>query len=310
MSLLSKVTTEGRSQPPRMVLYAGEKFGKSSFGAHAWKPIFLMTAAETGLLSLLEANRVPETAHFPDDFKSWSTLTQAVTAIRDDKHEYRTLVIDTGNGAEQLCAAETCEEEFGGRWSDYASYGRGDVLTSKKWAAFLRLLDEVRARRRMAVLILQHAKVKTFQDPAGKDWDQWRPEAIDKCWALTHKWADVIAFGGFKVSVDKQEKATSERRFLRLEASAAIVAGNRYGLPASIEAPPGGAAGMWKAFADALTKVKSGAKAPAAVEAPKVEVPREASREPGDEGDYIPSVDDPTADPANWRKAQNGVPVH
>jgi hypothetical protein len=47
-------------------------------------------------------------------------------------------------------------------------------------------LDEVKAQRRMAILILHHAKVKEFSDLAGKTWQQYRLEARDKLWALTH----------------------------------------------------------------------------------------------------------------------------
>lgn len=257
MASLDCVTRDTKPMPPRIVLYAAEKFGKTSWGAHSWEPIFLMTSGETGLLTLLEAGRVPPTAHFPDDFKSWHSLVDAVECIRDDKHTYRTLVIDTGNGAENLCAKGVCDDVFNGDWAAYSSYGRGNERASKEWADFLRLLDEVRVKRRMAILILQHAKVKTFSDPsAGKDWDQWRPEAVDKLWALTHKWADCILFGGFKVNVNRDGKAIGESRYLRAEASGAIVAGNRYGLPTEIVSLPG-AENLWKSFADALGRTRA-----------------------------------------------------
>lgn len=251
MGILSGVTRSAQQKPPRIVLYAAEKFGKTSFGCHSWKPIFLMTQGETGLQSLLEAGRVPPTDHFPQDFQTWGDLIRAVRGLLNEDHDYKTLVIDTGNGAELLCAADVCNDKFGGNWADYYSYGRGNEQATKSWAAFLALLDEVRLARRMAILILQHAKVKTFQDPAGKDWDQWRPEAIDKLWSLTHKWADAILFGGFKVQVSRDGKATGEQRYLKADASGSIVAGNRYGLPAEITASAGPDR-LWAAFADAM----------------------------------------------------------
>jgi hypothetical protein len=212
MSLLSKVTNKAPALPSRVVMYAAEKFGKTSFAAHAPRPLFLMTAGETGLLSLLEAGKVPAVDHFPSDFKTWNELIAAVKAVRDEPHDHKTLVLDTGNGAENLCAAHVCDENFGGSWADFNSYGRGNEISSKTWAEFLKLLDQVRLARKMSVLILHHAKVKTFSDPAGKSWDQWRPEAIEKLWALTHKWADVILFGGWEVTVNKKDdKATGER---------------------------------------------------------------------------------------------------
>lgn len=303
-SVLSKVTNQAKPQPPRVVLYAAEKFGKTSWATHAWKPIFLMTQGETGLKSLLEAGRVPAVDHFPDDFQSWGELLRAVRALKDDPHDYRTLVIDTGNGAELMCQAAVCADQFNNNWGEFLSYGRGNEQATKEWAKFLAALDEVREARRMAVVILHHAKVKTFSDPAGKDWDQWRPECVDKLWALTHKWADVILFGGFKVSVNRDDNAVSESRYLRAEVSGSIVAGNRYGLPAELTAPAG-AANLWKAFADALTKAKANGRPPAAKEttaAPPAQTrPQQKPTQPEpDEDDGRPGVPAP-ADSDNMR---------
>jgi len=259
MGLLDSVTTEAPQLPSRVVLYAPEKFGKTSFGCHAPSPIFLMTAGETGLLSLIESGQVPPTPHFPADFKTWDELVEAARAILRERHDYRTLVLDTGNGAEQMLMAHVCEREFEGKWGDFNSYGRGMAAAIPVWADFLKLLDEVRVRRKMAVLFLHHSKVKAFQNPAGKDWDQWRPEAVDKLWSLTHKWADVITFFGSKVSVYDDKAKGEEARYLRCNASAAIVAGNRYGMPDEITAPRG-AKPLWDAFAAALQKAKAKAR--------------------------------------------------
>jgi hypothetical protein len=87
-----------------------------------------------------------------------------------------TLVLDTGNGAENFAADCVCFDKYGGDWTDFNAYGRGMEVTVPMWASFLALLDEVRVQRRMGVLIPHHAKVKEFSDPAGKTWQQWRPE--------------------------------------------------------------------------------------------------------------------------------------
>lgn len=255
MSLLSAVTKDAPQLPSRVVMYAPEKAGKTSFACFAPNPIFLMTAGETGLLSLIEAGQVPPTAHFPDDFKTWGELQGAVRSLIKEQHDYKTLVLDTGNGAENLLAASVCEENFNGNWADYNDYGRGVRIAVPLWGKFLAALDVLRIDRRMSVIFLHHAAVKQTANPTGKDWDQHRPEAIDKMWGLTHKWADVIAFYGTRVTVNKEDKATGEQRFLRCSPSAAIVAGNRYGLPDEITASAG-AVNLWKAFATEMGKAK------------------------------------------------------
>lgn len=255
MMSLAKVTTAAPSLPSRVVLYAPEKSGKSSFACFAPKPIFLMTAGETGLLSLIESGQVPPTAHFPEDFKTWEELLSAVESIRREKHDYSTVVLDTGNGAENLLAASVCQESFDNNWAAFNDYGRGVRVAAPIWGSFLKELDRLRIERRMSIIFLHHATVKQTANPTGKDWDQHRPEAIDKFWGLTHKWADVIAFYGNRVTVSKDDKATGEQRFLRCSPTASIVAGNRYGMPDEITAKPG-AKNLWDAFASALGSAK------------------------------------------------------
>lgn len=257
---LSNVATTAPSLPSRIVMYAPEGFGKTSFAAMAVKPVFFMAANETGLLTLLDAGRLPPTPHMPA-FHSWTDLREATQSLISGDHNFGTYVLDTGNSGEQLCCSHTADVNFGGNLADYASYGKGDVLAAKEWASYLAQLDQLRERRKMAIIILHHARVKGVVKPDhfGKDYDQWRPESVDKLWSQTHKWADVILFGGSKVNVQK-EKAVSEQRYLRCTPTAAIVAKNRYGLPDEITGNGQGAAGLWKAFADAMRKAKANGK--------------------------------------------------
>lgn len=259
MGLLDSVTRDAPNLPSRVVLYAPEKMGKTSFGCHAPEPIFLMTKGETGLLSLIESGQVPPAAHFPTDFQDWYALLDAVQALIRDPHNYRTAVLDTGNGAETLLQNTVCAESFDNKWMDFNSYGRGISACISAWASFLADLDTLRIKRGMSILFLHHAKVKTFSDPTGKDYDQWRPEAQDKLWGLTHKWSDVIAFYGNRTQV-KDDKAMGQQRFLRCNPSPSIVAGNRYGMPDEITSQPGGK-NLWTAFATALRAAKSKGKA-------------------------------------------------
>jgi hypothetical protein len=305
VSLLSKVTSDAPALPSRVVLYAPEKAGKTSFGCYAPKPIFLMTAGETGLLSLIESGQVPPTPHFPADFTAWPRLLDAVEALIAEPHEYKTLVLDTGNGAEQLLLAYVCGlKPFDGDWNVFNCYGRGLAAAIPLWGQFLMRLDDLRTRRKMAVLFLHHSRVKAFQNPSGKDWDQWKPEAVDKLWSLTHKWADVITFFGSKVTVTRDDKAVGqESRYLRCAPSAAIVAGNRYGMPDEITAPAG-AANLWSAFARALQIAKAKARQPKAESPPppapvdEVTPDVEAAADPTPEPEPAHSPPPPPATPA------------
>lgn len=320
MGLLDRVTKTAPPLPSRVVMYAGEKAGKTSFACFAPNPLVLMTTGETGLLSLIDAGQVPPTAHLPgsDDsptgFTAWDDLTAAVAAVLREPHDYRTLVLDTANGAENMLMQAVCARAFNGDWAEFNSYGRGMSAAVPAWGDFLRQLDEVRVRRKMSILFLHHARVKSFQNPTGKDWDQWKPEANDKFWSLTHKWADVITFFGSRVKVGKDDKAYGqEERFLRCNPSAAIVAGNRYGMPDEITAPAG-AKNLWGAFAKALQAAKAKAREQVAQQPaangqpasppPPVQAPAPASPPPppppaADPAAEQPPSDNPDADPCS-----------
>lgn len=282
MGLLDKVETKSPSLPSRVVFYGAEKSGKSSFAAFAPKPLFLMTSGETGLLSLIESGQVPPTPYLPE-LRTWTDLLNSITALVKEDHDFKTLVLDTGNGAEHLCISHVRKSSFQDNQFEFASYGKGMDECVTVWQRFLSRLDDLRVNRGMSIIFLHHSTIKTVENPSGKDWSQHRPEASPKLWSLTHKWADVIAYYGLKVKVDKHDKAFGEERYIRCNGTSAIVAGNRYGMPDEITAPIG-ARNLWKAFATALRAAKTkpqdqGNAAPVAV-APTSESAAQATAEP------------------------------
>ncbi len=265
MSLLAKVSTSASQLPSRVFLYAREKWGKSSLFAYAPKPIFFMTRGETGLTELIAGNRVPPTAHFDYDESApptWETLRRAVGELIRETHDYKTLVIDTANGAEILCQDFIRGRDFKGRQSLFASYGKGNEACRPEWLGLLQDLDELRARRRMAVVMVAHTQVKKFDDPTQEEgYDKYRPACVDKLWDLTHKWADVICFGHFKAVTFEAEggktKAKNEvQRVLCFDPSPVWDAGNRYGVSGQLNVS-GGAKAAFDAFAKAVSKAKS-----------------------------------------------------
>lgn len=261
MSLLSQVrATPTKRMPPRMYLYAREKFGKSSFAANFPRPIFFMTKGETGLLELIDSGRVGPTPHFPydpDRPPTFETLMQAVGELNSNSHEYQTLVVDTANGAESLCVDLVRARDFDNSQKKFGSYGKGWDACRPLWADFLAACDSLRTNRNMGIVFLAHTKRKKFNDPTGEDFDKYMPECSEKLWDLTHKWADIICFGLFESSKyeteDGRTKAVNrpQRRLLCFDQSPLWDAGNRYGLTGSIDVG-GGAAKAYVDYAAAL----------------------------------------------------------
>jgi hypothetical protein len=261
---LEKIARGGRKLPPRIIVHAGEKWGKTSFAAMAPKPIFLMTRGEDGLLTLMDSGCLPDDVpYFPDPCETWNEVKMGVNELIVKDHEHKTLVIDTLNGAERLCHEHVCQSEFQGDWGDkgFLAYHKGYDLSLPDWLELLAMLDRLREKG-IGIIALCHTRVATFKNPEGADFDRYQPDLHAKTWSATHKWADMILFGMFETYVDdkkgkeKKGKATGgQTRILHTERHAAFDAGNRHNLPPEIElgATPQEA---WQNFQEALTHGK------------------------------------------------------
>lgn len=237
----------GPNLPNRYIIHAVEKWGKTSLAAQFPKPIFIQTQGETGLEALIDAGRLKAVPHFPE-CETWEDLVSAIRAVANEQHEYRTLVIDTINGAERMCHEYVCNRDFEGKWDDkgFAAYGKGPEVALADWILMLSELDKIRSQRKMTVVCLCHTKVKNFRNPMGADYDRFQPDMNDKTWGRTHKWADVILFGNFemdtvavrtnkKTGEQKGKAVGGQHRIIYTERTAAYDAGNRLGLPTEID---------------------------------------------------------------------------
>ena len=101
-----KGVVRGEKRPPRVLLYGPCGIGKSTFGNDADAPIFVTT--EDGVDNL-PVDQFPQA-------KNYEALLQNVSEVASGDHEYKTIVIDTLNGAAELCAQEICNSQFGGAW--------------------------------------------------------------------------------------------------------------------------------------------------------------------------------------------------
>lgn len=255
----SLIQTGGSKLPNRYVLYAGPGWGKTSLAAHMPSPLFLQMRGETGLESLIDAGQLADTPHLPE-ITSWETLLSAIDWVREGDHDYKTLVIDALNGAERLCHEYVCQRDFNGDWTDkgFMGYMRGYEVALADWRTLLGALDSVRVERKITIMLLNHAKVSTFKNPDGPDFDRYQPDMHPKTWALTDKWVDCVLFGNFEsvVAQVKENKRTGEQkgkvigrnRILCTQSQGAYDAKNRLGLEAEIE--------MGKSSGEAWTALK------------------------------------------------------
>ncbi len=243
---LADIRSSGPRKPNAHFLYAVEGWGKTSLGAQTPAPIFIQSRGETGLETLIQNNLVKETPSFPE-CHSWTDILDAIDLLLAETHPYRTLVMDTVNGAERLCHEHVCTRDFGGDWGEHGflSYGKGPEVSIAEWLMLLQKLDKLRNEKGMTIFLLGHAKVATFKNPQGADFDRYQAEMHKTTYAVTAKWADSILFGNFETVVkqgkkdatdlNKKGKAVDVYRALFTQRMPAFDAKNRLGLPVEIE---------------------------------------------------------------------------
>jgi hypothetical protein len=233
----------GKMEPPRIVLNAVEGWGKSTFGAYAPTPIFLMARGETGVDTLKSAGRIPDVDTF-DVCQTWEQALRSLKHLLENDTGHGAVVLDALGGFERLCHEHVCQTQFHGDWGEkgFSSFQKGYELSIPEWQRLLVALDSLRSTRGMTVVLLSHCKVRPFKNPLGSDFDRYVADCHDKTWGITHKWADVVLFGNF-ITVIKEEKKGRPKgiggsdRIIYSEHSDAFDAKNRYGMPAEVEIP-------------------------------------------------------------------------
>jgi hypothetical protein len=264
---LTDILTRGESLPNRYGLHAPPGFGKTSLLAYASKPVFMMTRGETGLTALIEADQLPPTPHFPE-ILSWGDLMAAVDFLIVEPHDFKTLVLDTANGAERLLHEYVCERDFQGDWGErgFGSYQKGFDVALADWRLLQDKLDDLRRKRGMTVFYLFHTRVKQFKNPNGADYDRYAPQMHDKTWAITQGWLDCVLFGNHEVTVMQgNREADPSKKGKAAELSHRIIytnsnnptydAKNRLGLVDEIEMGDSAKDG-WSNFATAVREAK------------------------------------------------------
>lgn len=225
---------------PRLLVYGVEGIGKSTFAAGAPSPIFIQT--EDGLGSL-------QVDHFPLA-TNVSHVLDAMAALFNDKHDFKTVVIDSLDWLESFIWREI-ESKYDAK--DLA-YGKGAMIAAERWREILDGLNALRNERGMIVVLLAHTEIKRFDSPETEPYDRYQPKLQARSSALVREWCDAVLFANYKTIVKKDDVgfnktvsrgiSTGERLLFTAERPA-YMAKNRYALPESIPL-------SWEAFESAI----------------------------------------------------------
>ena len=225
--MLNKIRSGKIQRAQKVLIYGVEKIGKSSLAAKFPFPLFLDVEKGTHQLAL---DRL--------DIKSADELDKAIIDVTRERHDYKTLVIDSVDWAEKLMANKVIAEN---RWGSIETpgYGKGFTVLGEKFQSFLDSLDLVISRG-INVVLIGHAHIKRFSPPETLDgYDRWELKLAPKDAEKAKEWADAVLFAAFDTKViesgNKPKGVGGRERVIYTVRSAAYDAGNRYGLPEKIK---------------------------------------------------------------------------
>jgi hypothetical protein len=227
---LAMVTKGKLVEPIFGIVYGDEGVGKTTLGAGLPDVIFIGPEAA----KRFDVARMPEP-------KSFSEMMGQLIELRDEKHEFKSICIDSLDWTELLLHDEVKKSQSQKSIEDcYGGYGKWVNGLVAKWKEMIDLLCEIRNKRGMHIMLLAHYQVKKFDNPmTALPYDRymmklynerhsslWR-EAVDFVFLATY---DTQSYSSDK-NAKKGRGLGGEARVVYTEKRASHDAKNRLGLP-------------------------------------------------------------------------------
>ncbi len=214
-----------------MLIYGRPKAGKSSVCAQIPDALFLSCEPGTNALSVFESK-----------ITSWPEFLEACKAIEQEKHAFRTIVVDTIDAALRYCVEHVCRQNGIKHESDLG-YGKGYALVLNE---FWRVISKLAALP-PGVIFVSHAEEKGLETRTGRI-TRIVPTLPDRVRKQIIGMTDFV----FLFDVESDPEAKEPRRVIRTKPSMAVEAGDRTGrLPETLPM-------SWDALSNALKKAIGG----------------------------------------------------
>lgn len=171
-SILASESPQGDS----MVIVGPPKAGKTSFCLGAPHPVFIFTdRMGDAVFSPAFRDKIKPEAwdDLPAARESKITVMGALRALRDEEHDYQTVILDTVNRSQLLLWNWLREkykvnsiEDIGG------GYGKGFNISLEQIDEMLSVLFAL-AEKGINWILISHQEAKTGNNPAGEEYERW-----------------------------------------------------------------------------------------------------------------------------------------
>jgi len=229
-----EVTSTKKQKPPRIIIYGAGGTGKSSLAATFPDNVFINV--EDGL-DEIAAQALPKPETYYD-------VMHQLEWLRDSEKQYRSVTIDSLDRLEILINKSVCMENNVASISDIG-YGGGFQKAFEKFQLVLEALDALRSTHNMAIIILCHGHVRTFNNVSGPDYDRWELKLREKNAELFFEFCTIVGFLHLHLDTyeensgfTKKKKVTGGNlRVLSCQPSGGFSSKNRYGITRDIPMP-------------------------------------------------------------------------
>ena len=175
----------------KVVVYGPEGIGKSTFASKFPDPVFIDTEGST---KDMDVARLPRPS-------SWEMLLEEIDYVKNHPEEFKTLVIDTVDWAEQLCVNYICSKHGKSGIEDFG-YGNGYVYTKEEFGRFLNQLEDV-VEKGVHVVLTAHAQIRKFEQPDEMGaYDRYELKLGKKTQSqtspLVKEWSDMLLFANIR----------------------------------------------------------------------------------------------------------------
>jgi len=243
---LDSISKGARMRAPRIVLLGVEKIGKTTFacGSRFENGVLAETGINNPIVIPCKGEEGADALDVPvfPTCNTFDEVMQAITALYNEDHEYKTVVLDSASALEPLVWDTLCQEhnvdsieKVGG------GYGKGYTEAASRFRQLRDGLDALRSEKSMASIIIGHVKVKRFDDPAGDSYDQYQFDAHERVVNSLFRWSDLILFANTKVVVKKEDQGFGKEKKRGVD----ITGGQRFLHTQKRPAHPGGGRGLY-----------------------------------------------------------------
>lgn len=223
---LDSIKKQGSDRAPLIVIHGSPGVGKTTLAASAPSPVFIRT--EDGLGSL-DVETFPESESIAD-------VMDALAALYEDGHGFRTVVIDSLSALEPLIWARVARDH-GADGIEGLGFGKGYIYAMDYWRDLVSACKGL-ARRGITPILIAHSEIVKFTSPDTDDYDRYQIKLHKRAFHHLYEQADIIGFAHEPVFIKKSDakddhgKAKPKGgRMLRLAESPAVIAKNRYMMP-------------------------------------------------------------------------------